>query len=126
MMNSEEMNVEEEEITIKDVFKFMVDLKKEVSGKLDEKIGSLETKIDTKIRDLEKEVAENQMKNKDMFDESNSRMRRLEEEMNRMKKPSKGIETLKRMEAELMIEKSTEVEKIELERKKTGRRKKRT
>ena len=118
--NDEEMNVEEEEeeVTIKDVFKFMVDFKREVSGKLDEKIGSLEMKIETKLRDLEHEVIENQQKNKEMFDESNTRMRRLEEEMDRMRKPSKGIETLRRMEAEIMIEKSIEVKEIELERKK--------
>ena len=97
MMNSEdnEMNCEEEEeVTIKDVFKFMVDFKKEISGKLDDKIGSLERKIDGKINDLEKEIVDNQRENKEMFKESDARMKRLEEEMSKMKKPSKGMETL--------------------------------
>ena len=116
------MENSEEDITISDVFKYMVDFKKDVSTKLDEKMASLEDKIKVKVDNIENEMIKNQEQNKEMFEESNRRMRKIEEDMRNLKGPTRGMNTLQRMEMQIM-EREGEEDKRERERQKMIRKK---
>ena len=117
MMNGEKVVVAED-ITIADVFKYMVDFKNYMSTKLEDKIGGLEEKIQLKMGDMEREIVKNQNENKEMFEETNARMRKLEQEMLKMKGPTNGSETLKKMELEWKIRDGEEKKREnELEKK---------
>ena len=109
-------------ITISDVFKYMVAFKSDMSAKLDEKMSSLEEKIQVKVSDIEKEMVKNQKENKDLFEETNMRMRKLEEDMKKMKGPTRGMETLRKMELEMM-EREGEEDKREREKEKMRKKK---
>ena len=122
---------EEEEITIKDVFKYMVNFKAEVTNKLEEKIsdlggrvddkidkmgdkiGGIEHIIEVKMKKVEEDMDENRRENKEMYDNVNRRMKKLEEEMMNMKKPSAAMDTLKEMEIKQLQKKADEKRKKE-------------
>ena len=115
-MAQNEVNIDDEDITIKDVFKFMVTFKKEVSTKLDDKIGSLENKIQGRMNEIEEEIGKNQRENKEMFENNERRMRKLEEDMTNMKGPNKGYDTLKKLELEMRLKTREEDDKEERRR----------
>ena len=139
----------EEEVTINDVFRYMVNFKAEASanlkeeikdlggrmnGKIDDmedrlekKIVGIEDKIEEKMGKVRREMEADRNENKEMFKEMRAKMKKLEEDMMGMKTPSGGINTLKKMELEMLQKKEEEEKRKEiLEKKEEEKKRKET